>query len=641
VKKKRRKAKPGGPKPAQPPNQPRKRGTAESLLSPGRLAVLLALLAVAPFLNTFSNTFVLDDVPIIVENPLIRNVGNIGKIFTTNYWGEEKGARDRGLYRPLTVWTYAFDYAFWGLKPGGYHLVNLALHVAATLMLFVIAMSILESSFASFVACSIFAVHPIHTEAVTGIVGRAELLATLFFMLAFWVGRREGLSWLHGRLNKHGGGQWVVAAAALSGLLYLLGMFSKETAVTLPALLLVYELARNRRDSSGDDRAAKSAPKSGPNWMVYPAFGLALGIYLAIRSNVVVSRNVWVGFVGVPVAERMLTASRVLMEYLALLVYPATLSADYWRPDVPIARSPGEPLVLLSIFLWLALGGTAFFSWRRSLPIFFGLAWFFITIAPVSNFLITIGVGKAERILYLPSAGFCLVAGAVAGSLDKRFRRGKVLLLAALIPILVLFVLRTLERNEDWKDSLTLAKATLRVSPTSPLFNQIAAAEYRKLGDNEKAVPLLKEAISQRPEEYTYHYNLGNAYLDLKQYDLAIASYREVLRLNPNFLEALNNLGQAQMEMGNTAEAVKTYTTLLSMDPTYEKAYLNLGAAQFNLENLAEAARVLREGLARFPNSGVLHLNLAAVLNKMGQGQEAGREYQKAVVLDPSLKESN
>ncbi|MFY9557948.1 MAG: tetratricopeptide repeat protein [Blastocatellia bacterium] len=636
MKKKRRK--PVATKPATPqvPDSTR----SSPLLSTGRLAVLLAVLAVVPYVNAFSNDFALDDIPIIVENTLIRDLRNVGALFTTNYWGEGDTARDRGLYRPLTVFTYAIDYAFWGLKPIGYHLVNLVLHAAVTLLLFVIAMNILRSAMAAFIAAAIFAVHPVHTEAVTGIVGRAEVLAALLFMLAFLFGQRYGVPRLRTIYKPLDLKSPTMSACIIAALFYFFGLLSKETAVALPAIILVHDLTAKDRADIQDKKNRSKTSMPALTTVRYVGFGIALLVYLAMRNSVVVKRNIWSGFVGVPVDERVLTASRVLMEYLALLIYPRTLIADYWKPDVPIARSAAEPLVLLSLLLWVLLGVVAVWSWRRARSVFFCLTWFFITIFPVSNILLAIGVGKAERILYLPSAGFCLVIGALFALVEKKMNKSWLIVLA-LIPVLLLFSIRTYTRNADWKDNMTLALATLKVTPTSPLFNQIAASEYRKLGENDKATPFLQEAIRQRPEEHSYHYNLGNVYLDLKQYDLAVASYQEALRLKPGYLEAMNNLGQAQMEKGNNAEAVKTYTALLSKDRSYLKAYLNLGAAYFNLENFGEAARVLREGLTVAPDFGGLHLNLSAVLQKMGQGQEAAQEYQKAISLDPSLKETN
>jgi hypothetical protein len=156
-----------------------------------RSAVLVAVLAILPFVNAIGNDFVLDDRDIVAQNPFIRDLGNVGQIFSTDYWG---GAgvpatrADPGLYRPLTVTTFALDYRWSGLKPAGYHVMNVALHAATSVVIMRAALALTVSPVAAIIAGAVFAVHPIHTEAVTGIVGRAEILATLFFMLAFVVG---------------------------------------------------------------------------------------------------------------------------------------------------------------------------------------------------------------------------------------------------------------------------------------------------------------------------------------------------------------------------------------------------------------------------------------------------------------------
>src|SRR4029079_1331382 len=180
-------------------------------------AAIVVALAVLAYANALHNGFVLDDETIIVKNPLVRSVGNLARIFTTDYWtgAGPSDAADPGLYRPLTVFTYALNYRASGLSAAAFHATNVALHAATALVLFLFAGELLGSAAAAFAAVSIFAVHPIHVEAVAGIVGRAEILVALFALAALWVGRKPS-----------------VAAAAGAGLLYLLALFSKESAVT-------------------------------------------------------------------------------------------------------------------------------------------------------------------------------------------------------------------------------------------------------------------------------------------------------------------------------------------------------------------------------------------------------------------------
>src|SRR5690349_5582902 len=156
------------------------------------LALVVVALAALPYINALKNEFVLDDIAIVVEDPLIRDVGNFGQIFTTNYCGtgsSDAAIIDSGLYRPLTVFSYAVDYGAWKLDPVGYHAVNVVLHAIASVLLFFVALEILASPIAAAATAAVFAVHPMHTEAVTSIVGRAELLAAHFFIAAFWFAR--------------------------------------------------------------------------------------------------------------------------------------------------------------------------------------------------------------------------------------------------------------------------------------------------------------------------------------------------------------------------------------------------------------------------------------------------------------------
>ena len=592
--------------------------------------VLLALLAVIPYLNALTNNFVYDDFPIIVDNPLIRDLANVGKILTTDYWGVKEIPEGLGVYRPLALFSYALDYAFWDLKPFGYHFINVALHTINTLLFFGVAFRLTGSLWGAFAAGSIFAVHPVHTEAVTSIVGRAELLASLFFLLAFLVAafRTTPRPSVSAQVNPF----WGLNAAV--GLLYFLGLLSKESAITLPAMLLIYDL-RLRKETGPISNTSPAIPAIVGR---YAALAVALLVYFSIRASIVTAaRHIWIGFAAITNYERVLTASRVLVEYLALLIFPRVLSADYWKPEVPIAHSMTEPQVLLSMLVWVVAAVCSVFFWRKFPLLVFSMAWFFVTVLPMSNLLFTIGVGKAERILYLPSMGFCLLVAAIYVLAEPILRR-KWLALIPLLPILILFGARTYARNGDWKDNLTLALATLKVAPTSLPASQIAAAEYRKRHETAEALPLLEEVVRQRPDGYTERYNLANTYLDLKQYDEAIASYREAIRLKSDYLDAMNNMGRAQNEAGKTADAIKTYTTILSLDRNYLPVYPNLASVYLKSGDFPQAARVCREGLAIFPNSGGLHMNLAIALNGMGQTQESAQEYQRAITLDPSLK---
>lgn len=596
------------------------------------MLAVLALLAAAPYANTLRNDFVLDDVLMIVENPLIRDVGNAGKMFATNYWsrGQENPPADTdpGLYRPLTVFTYALDYAAWKLNPAGYHFVNLLLHAAATLLLFLVAVEILQSPIAAFAAAALFAVHPIHTEAVTGIVGRAEILATLFFLLAFWLGAAAAFE------ARSRAGVRAAALPAAAALAYLLGLFAKETAVTLPAVQWVYDWMGKKNLLQGSARrpAGNALPR-------YAAFGGALLIYFVFRARAVSATRGWIGFEGVGAVERVLTASRVLMEYVGLLLFPYTLRADYWKADAPIAESPFEPLVFLSLVLWVIVGIVAVRSFRRAPALFFSLAWFFITILPVSNLLLPIGVIKAERILYLPSAGFCLCAGWLVARLEEKIRRPWLVALP-LVPILAVLAVRTHARNADWKDTFTLALATLKVSPTSPWSNRVAALEYRKRGVPDKTIALLQAAIREIPQYPPFFFELGATLEQQGRLDEAIEAYRRALTLYPNYWEARESLGGALLKKNQPDAALREFAAIAAARPNHRGARVKLGNAYLTQGLVDQAIEQYRQAIALAPDDAEAHTNLGAAYFSRNRIDDAVSEFAVVVKLSPAGAEA-
>ncbi len=656
------------------PNRPPSHATPPRSLAGARrpalaLGAAVVLLAVLPYLDALSGGFTLDDIPVVVENPLLQRPLDLGRIFTSNLWGEretappapgagQNAAELKGLYRPVTVLSFALERALWGSNPRGYHAVNVALHALVSWLVFRIALAVLASPLAAFAAAGLFAVHPVHTEAVTSVVGLAELLAAIFFLLALLLGFSR---WM-GRAR----GQGRAALGVVS--LFFVGLCSKEIVVTLPGILvacaaLVRPMAPGRRreaDQGGHgERGGRRKPGASPQvapegsaaarpwlgkrvqggwagWAVLLAgLALALWAFLLLRGGALKpTKLMWVGFHGVTAEQRLLTASRVLMEYLGLLVWPGTLSAEYALPQVPIARSALEPPVLASLVLWPALAAAAILSRRRSRAIALGLVWFFLTILPVANVVLTIGVAKAERLLYLPSVGFCLVVGAFVMMARDRVR-GAWPVLLALLPVLAAFSVRTWVRNQDWRDNFTLALATLRTSPTSPIFNRILGVEYRRRGEYARAQPYLETALREaRPEYSGDSYNLGNNLLSLGNYDEAERMFRRALELRPDWSDAMNNLGQVQMLTGRNAEAVRTLTRILELDRSYLGAYNNLGTAYLDLGDAQGAARVFREGLTVAPANAQLHFNLAVALKALGQTAEALRERERAVALD-------
>lgn len=588
-------------------------------------AWLVGAMAVLVYANTFTHGFTLDDVPIIEENHLIRSLRNLPEMFRTNYWGLGDKPSDRSLYRPLTIASYAINYALHGLNPVGYHIVNVLLHALVSVLLFRLVRRLFGSEPVALMAGVLFAVHPIHTEAVAGVVGRAEILAlggVLLCCLGYENARRAARDNASGRMLA-----WMCVSVAG----YLGGMFSKEIGVIAPAVIVLSEWLRP------DQRWLLRFEK--PAWLAGVALLAAFGVFMMMRQRAILTRNISLGFLGVPVEDRVWTALRVCLEYVGLLIAPVRLSADYWKSDVPVATSPLEPgtfatLVLLGVTVMLA------FRYARKAPmVFWGIGFFLIALLPVSNLVFAIGVMKAERILYAPSAGFVVaLAGLLAWRWDHaRFRRAGIWLAIALAAG---YAVRTWMRNPVWQNNWVLAQATLQTSPQSPLFHNIIAQEYRKQKppNNIAARDHLQRSVAQNPLDASVFFNLGNTHLDLGEYEDAIRCFQEALKLTPNAADYLLNLGMTYYRMGEFEKAAAVFARVRQIRPHTIGPWLNEVSAYVQLKQPARALPVAEEAARRFARDAGVWLNLAVVYEQLGRSADMQAALVQAEKLDPNIR---
>lgn len=582
------------------------------------------LVAVAAYANTVNSDFTLDDVPIVKENELIRSLDAIGRFFTTNYWGDKATLNDKSLYRPLTITSYALNYAVNGLSPRGYHVVNIVLHAGVCVLLYALVLALFRDARMALISGVLFAVHPIHTEVVAGIVGRAEILALfggLMCCLSYLFATRE-----ESPVHRRRGWAWV----AISVFSYAFAMFSKEIGFMAPVLILLWEaiLPAERRLFRANSRAI----------VAFVGFGIAAGLYLFIRSAVVRTNNINIGFVGVSTVGRVSTALRVCMEYVGLLVAPIRLSADYWIKDVPIAKGLTDVLVLGALLLLALLIVIMIGTWRRRPAAAWGIGVFLAVLFPVSNLGFRIGVLKAERILYSPSVGFIVALAAVATTLYARTaaRRSAS---AAIWLVAVLFLARTWARNEDWRDNHNLAEVTLKTSPSSSIFNTIMATWYRQNKQNGPAREHLLRSLESQPKNTTALFNLGNVELDERRFDAAIDYYHRALAIQPEYVSALNNLGRALAESGRLKEAVGAYERSLQARADNPPAYANLLSVYVQLKDWKAAVPLAEEAQRRYPKIAVIQLNAASVYRSAGHKTEADAAFRRALELDPKILE--
>lgn len=455
----------------------------ESLEKHGGL-LLVALTAVLVYINSLTNGFALDDVYIIETNERVHQLAAQGRIWLTPYW-PMYGA-ELGLYRPFAIFVYALQ---WTLGDGAawvFHAVSVVLHAVAAMLAFLLLKK-LTSEGPALVGGLLFAVHPVHTEAVANIVGQAELIAGVatFAACLIYVTRPRGA-----RLG------WMNQLALV--VLYAVAILTKESAIVLPGLLIALDLAQQRVRWS---RAGLRQYAADSSMLMFLFLATGIG-YLAIRVDVLGSIGGVDAAPALPFlreAPRVPTALRAWPEYVRLLFYPADLAIDY-APGVILPVDGFSPMALLGLvilFLTFVLAVLTPLSPAAGLP----AAWFLICILPVSNLLLPVGVVVAERLLYTPSFAAALIAAHCwrAGLAAARSSTHRVALLGLAASLLLLMSARTWVRNPDWKDTPTTLISMVRDHPESYRSQWTTAALLASLGNVDLGTEYLEIAYRLWP----------------------------------------------------------------------------------------------------------------------------------------------
>ncbi len=502
----------------------------------------VALLSLIVFANTLTNDFVWDDVELIVQNPAVHSLSNIPAFFAGHFWAQSSQPSARGYYRPMVLLSYAADYHIWGKNPLGFHVTNMLLNAVASVLVCLLILRLSSSSTAAFAGGLLFAVLPVHVESVAFVSGRTDVLATVFVLLSFnffLSARKEGASFL-----------WLAAAV----LAFCLGLFSKEVAAVLPVLLVAFEVVRPQ-----DMPFRKKVFLHLPFWFV-------LGAYLALRVLLLRIRPDIQQRLSFP--ETMLTMPGVVLDYLRLLVLPIHLCADYAvnvQHEISIANvaAIGALAVtgLLTLFLFL----------RRNIVGFF-VIWLFVCLLPVLQ-IVPISVLKAERFLYLPSVGYCVLAALAVSFGFARLRpRGRPFLAAGLLLVLLAYSWQTISRNKVWKSEFALYRATAASAPDNFRAQYNLGNAYFRRGDIEQALRHTLIAYELKPDFPQIAYNLGVMYEACGQKQSAEAMYRRAIQADPSYAQAHNNLAAILFGSGNFAEAEAEWKKVLALDPGFEQA---------------------------------------------------------------------
>jgi len=587
-------------------------------------SLLLATLAALVYANSLGNGFVFDDLELVVANTQIRTATDFSKMFGIGGWGK---------YRPIRAASYALDYRLFGLNPAGFRAFNILYHVVNGTVLFVILRAVLKQTRPALLAAILFIVHPIQTDSVTYIAGRRDLLFTLFYLAGFY-------AFVRYRQTARVRYLW------LAGVSYYLSLLSKEMAVTLPLLCLCYEVIRSLPTTSSEGRTSWQFLREATRDLFarHKWFYLAMGAAFALVASYYVfffrvsrQRALWGGGLW----PTLLTSARIFAHYLKLLVFPVTLNADYSYNAFPISYSLGEARVIFALMIL----GAAWWGIYRLLALnrwaAFGGIWFFITLAPVSQ-LIPHHEMMAEHYLYLPSAGFFLAAALLV---ERQLANPSRFAAASIAFGLVVLLLgaRTIIRNRDWKDDLTLWAKTVKTAPESARAHTNLGEAYMRRGLFVGAEQEFGEALRIAPNDAVNLDNHGLALLRLGRLDEAERMFREALRVFP-LPSTLTNLGLLYLRRGQLDEAEREFTSVLQSGrlgrSLHAAALNNLGIISSLKRKPEEAETAFKGAIALEPNNVDARANLGKLYLDRGRFQEGSKQLEEAVLLkrsDPNL----
>lgn len=558
---------------------------------------LIATLGFIVYSNSLNGKFIWDDIFLVKDNIYIKNWTNLPKIFSSDIG--TGGLVKYSFYRPLQMFTYMIDYSFWGLNVKGYHLTNIFLHILTAVCIYWLVSILFKEPNISLLTGLLFVVHPIHTEAVSYISGRADPLVAMFIILS--------LIFYIKYLAKKSVGLYIIIL-----LTYLLAILSKELSLMFPILLLFYHYV----------------------FKVKLKINYILGIMAVTFSYILLRLTVFNFFLfndsfNYNLLQRIPGFFVALTNYLVLLFFPFNLHMDYGRILFNILHPKAIlGIVLLIIFLFLA-----FREKNRNKLVFVCIGWFFITLLLQSNIYL-LNAYMAEHWLYLPSIGFFLI---LSSSLNYLYQNKKLIIfsLSIIIALLTFFSALTIKQNRYWRAPLIFYERTLRYVPDSEAVLIGLGNVYKEIDRIDDAVTLYKKIIEIDPKNSEAYLNLGNIFSERGDRNKAISLYKKSIELNSNFVQTYNNLASLYRSIDKHDEAISLYKEAIRINPDYSQAYYNLGVTYTIINKNKEAITVLKEAIKVNPNYDEAYNKLALIYKDSGNYVEAIDLYEKAIKISP------
>jgi tetratricopeptide (TPR) repeat protein len=581
------------------------------------LPLALVLFATGVYANTLRNGFALDDIHIILNNPMIRSLGDVPALFAADYLEP----LDSRYYRPLTMTSYALSYAAGGAQPVGYHVVNVLLHALNSLLVLALFRCITTDRSVAAAGAFLFAAHAVHSEVVANATGRGELLSSGLFLTSLLCYVRSG-GLPSGRLL--GTGLLAYAAALLC----------KESAITLVGVLLLYDFVF--LPGSEIRWGPRIARVVRARWKIYAAYLSVSLAYLGVRALVLepggpssFTPHLNNPLIELPLVWQVVNALQVAFRYLWLLLFPLHLSSDYSFNQIPLITSLASPWGYAVVALSAASLWGVIRLHRISKPAFFAVGFALATFSIASNLVVSIGTIMAERLLYLPSIGFCLAAAlAVRGLCERLFadaRLARGVFAGVVAVVVILNGYRAHLRGADWFSNETLPLADLKTSPGSAKihYNVAVVLFTREQRERDAALGHVRRALEIEPEYPKALLLLGHVLITQGERAGEIEAYERALRAGIKDAGLYNNLGYLIAEdRSDVARGIQLIEKAVELEPENPSYLDSLGWAYFQVGRAEEAYELIARSLAIDPegaSAASWRTHLAEVARALGR----------------------
>jgi tetratricopeptide (TPR) repeat protein len=623
------------------------------------MCAALAIITFAAFGQVLFYKFIdFDDNVYVTKNPHVQ--GGLSRqsivwAFRTPY---------ASFWHPLTMLSYMLDYQLFGLNPFGYHLTNVLLHIANTLLLFIILNEMTGGFWKSAFVAAAFALHPLHVESVAWVAERKDVLSTLFWMLTM-------LAYLQYVRRPN------IIRYSLTLFAFALGLMAKPMLVTLPFVLLLLDYwPLERLKESTDIRYKWSGPPGRIKLILEKIPFLILSAVFSVITIFAQKPKQALAMVW-SVAMRISNAMVSYLVYMRKTIWPSGLAVFY--------PYPGSTLPLWqAVVAFVVLVGISVFVIRlipryKYLPV--GWLLFAGTLVPVIG-LVQIGsYAMADRFTYIPLTGLFIIIAWGADELMASRRRGKIALGISATAVLSALLICTGFQVRYWRDSVTLFKHAIKVTAnnvvaynglgvtydnlgrlteaieafqqairirpayTDAYYNVVAynglGVTYDKLGRRQEAIEAFQQAIRIMPAYTDAYYNLGITYSNLGLWTEAIEAFQQAIKLKPDYVDAYNNLGNAYDEFGYRQEAIEAYKQAIKIKPDNSEAHYNLGVVYGRLGHWTEAIKAFQQAIRTSPDYAKTHLNLGNAYSELGRWTEATEAYRQAVKIKPDYSEAH